>query len=51
MLNKKILITGGKNILITGGAGYIGSHLANYFYKKKIIFLLLTILVEANEID
>jgi UDP-glucose 4-epimerase len=35
MLNKKILITGGKNILITGGAGYIGSHLANYLYKKK----------------
>ena len=24
-----------KNILITGGAGYIGSHLANYLYKKK----------------
>ena len=24
-----------KKILITGGAGFIGSHLANYFYKKK----------------
>ena len=40
-----------KNILITGGAGYIGSHLANYLYKKKIIFLLLTILVEVKKVD
>ena len=24
-----------KNILITGGAGYIGSHLANYLNTRK----------------
>lgn len=28
-----------KNILITGGAGYIGSHLANYFINKNIFIL------------
>ena len=26
-------------ILITGSAGYIGSHVANYFYKKNIPFI------------
>jgi nucleoside-diphosphate-sugar epimerase len=30
-----------KNILITGGAGYIGSHLANFLNEKKLMFLLL----------
>ena len=25
-----------KNVLITGGAGYVGSHIAELFTKKKI---------------
>ena len=30
-----------KNILITGGAGYIGSHVAEYLIKKKFnVFII-----------
>jgi len=41
-----------KNILITGGAGFIGSHVANHFYKKYPeynIFVLDDLLYAANE--
>ena len=30
-----------KNILITGGAGYIGSHVSEYFLKKDLnVFII-----------
>ena len=38
-----------KNILITGGAGYIGSHIANYFYKRNISFIGIDNFSAGNE--
>ena len=36
-------------ILITGSAGYIGSHIANYFYKKNISFIGIDNFSAGNE--
>tara|TARA_Y100001970_G_scaffold192795_1_gene234338 strand:- start:3171 stop:4139 length:969 start_codon:yes stop_codon:yes gene_type:complete len=36
-------------ILITGSAGYIGSHIANYLYKKKIPFIGIDNFSAGNE--
>ena len=36
-------------ILITGSAGYIGSHIANYFYKRNISFIGIDNFSAGNE--
>ena len=36
-------------ILITGSAGYIGSHIANYFYKRNIPFVGIDNFSAGNE--
>ena len=38
-----------KNILITGGAGYIGSHLANFLSKKNINVFVIDDLSNGNK--